>query len=67
MVERGLKETIYVKLEPLSLNSGGGLQHHLSAAYSAILASLLRPFNSRSHFFMWPNDTYDGRVGQLRT
>ena len=37
--ERGVKEAIYVQLEKPSLNSGGGLRHHLSATYNAVLGA----------------------------
>ena len=33
--ERGVKEAIYVHLEKPSISRGGGLRHHVSAAYIA--------------------------------
>ena len=47
--ERGVKESIYIKLEQLSLNRGGGLQHYLSPTYNAVLSSLPRHLNNHSH------------------
>ncbi len=44
--ERGVKETICVKVEKPSLNRGGGLRHHLSPIYSAALSSPPRRFNN---------------------
>ena len=44
--ERGVKEAIYVKVEKPSLNRGGGLRHHLSPIYNAVLSSLPRRFNN---------------------
>ncbi len=38
--ERGVKEAIYVKVEQPSLNRGGGLRHHLSPAYNAVLKTV---------------------------
>ncbi|XP_060769143.1 mitochondrial outer membrane protein SLC25A46 isoform X1 [Neoarius graeffei] len=35
--ERGVKEAIFVNLERPSPNRGGGLRHHLSATYNAVL------------------------------
>ena len=42
--ERGVKESIYVKLERLSLNRGRGqrLTYYLPPTYNAALSSLLR-------------------------
>ena len=40
--DRGVKESIYVKLEQPSLNRGGGLRHYLSPIYKAVLSSLHR-------------------------
>ncbi|XP_012811622.2 uncharacterized protein LOC105946468, partial [Xenopus tropicalis] len=42
--ERGVKEAIHVKVEKPSLNRGGGLRHHLSATYNAVLTSVPRQF-----------------------
>ena len=47
--ERGVKEAIHVKLERPSLNRGGGLRHHLSPTYNAVLRALPRRCNNRSH------------------
>ena len=47
--ERGVKEAIYIKLERPSLNRGGGLQHHLSPFYNAVLSSLPKQLNNHSH------------------
>ena len=44
--ERGVREAIYVKVEKPSLNRGGGLRHHLSPTYNAVLSSLPRRFNN---------------------
>lgn len=44
--ERGVKEAIYVKVEKPSLNRGGGLRHHLSQIYNAVLSSLPRRLNN---------------------
>ena len=40
MVERGVKESIYVKLERPSLNGADGLQHYFSPTHIAVLSSL---------------------------
>ncbi|XP_061603008.1 uncharacterized protein LOC133464838 [Cololabis saira] len=40
--ERGVREAIYVKVERPSLNRGGGLRHHLSSSYNAVLKTLPR-------------------------
>ena len=47
--ERGVKESIYVKLEQRSLNRGVGLQHYLSPTYNTVLSSLPRQLNNYSH------------------
>ena len=47
--ERGVKESIHVKLEPPSLNRGGGLRHYLSPSYNAVLSSLPRQLNNHWH------------------
>ena len=43
--ERGVKESIYVKLEQPSLNRRGGLRHYISLAYN----TALRQLNNHSH------------------
>lgn len=40
-----MKEAIYIKLEWLSLNRGGGLLHHLSTTNCAVLGFLPRQIN----------------------
>ncbi|XP_050957575.1 uncharacterized protein LOC127158535, partial [Labeo rohita] len=45
--ERGVKEAIYVKVERPSLNRGGGLRHHLSSSYNAVLRTLPRRFTDK--------------------
>ncbi|XP_049914604.1 uncharacterized protein LOC126398968 [Epinephelus moara] len=57
--ERGVKEAIYVKLEKPSLNRGGGLRHHLSPTYNAVLSSLPRRCNS-----LTSNDCNDHRCSR---
>ena len=47
--ERGMKEAIYVHLEKSSLNRGGGLRHHLSVTYNAVLGALPRRINPHTH------------------
>ena len=47
--ERGVKESIYVKLEQPSWNRGGGLSHDLSPTYNAILSSLPRQLKTTIH------------------
>ncbi|XP_054861960.1 uncharacterized protein LOC129347772 [Amphiprion ocellaris] len=47
--ERGVKEAIHVKLERPSLNRGGGLRHHLSPTYNAVLRALPRRCSHLSH------------------
>ena len=47
--ERGIKESIFVKLERLSLNRGCVLKHHLSVIYNAVLSSLPRQLNIHSN------------------
>ena len=57
--ERGVKEAIYVHLEKPSLNRGGGLRHHLSATYNAVLGALPRRINPHSHLgTMWVVTTH---------
>ena len=46
--KRGVKESIYVKLEWPSLNRGGGLWHNLTPTYNAGLSSLSRQLNNHS-------------------
>ena len=66
--ERGVKESISVKLELLSLNSGGGLRHYLSPTYNAALSSLPRQFNNHSHLGSpSPNNPHQGRLDQRPT
>lgn len=48
--KRGVKEAMSIKMEQPSIKIGGGLRHHLSATYCAILTSLLWQFNNHSHF-----------------
>ena len=50
--ERGVKEAIYVHLEKPSLNRGGGLRHHLSATYNAVLGALPRRINPHTHLVL---------------
>ena len=47
--ERGVKESIHVKLEWPSLNRGGGLRHYLSPTYNAVLSYPHRQLNNHSH------------------
>ena len=47
--ERGVKESIFVKLEQLSLNGECGLRHYLSITYNAVLSSPPRQLNNLSH------------------
>ena len=47
--ERGVKKAIYVRLEKPSLNKGGGLRHHLSETYNAVLGALPRRFDPHTH------------------
>ena len=49
--ERGVKEAMYVHPEKPSLNRGGGLRHHLSATYNAVLGALPRQINSIHTWF----------------
>ena len=48
--ERGVKESIYVKLEQLSWNRGDGLRHYLSPTSYGVLSSLPRQLNN---FHTW--------------
>ena len=48
--ERGVKESIYVKIEKPSLNRGGGLRFHLSPIYNAALATVAKRLNNKD----WP-------------
>ena len=45
--ERGVKESIYVKIEKPSLNRGGGLRFHLSPIYNAALATVPKRLNNK--------------------
>jgi len=45
--EKGVKESIYVKIEKPSLNRGGGLRHHLSPIYNAALAAVPKRLNNK--------------------
>ncbi|OCU02231.1 hypothetical protein XELAEV_18007992mg [Xenopus laevis] len=47
--ERDVKEAIHVKVEKPSLNRGGGLRHHLSATYNAVLTSVPWRIQNTSH------------------
>ena len=65
MFDRGVKESIYVKLECSFLNRGGGLRHYLSPNYNAALSSLLRQLNNHSHLgSSSPSYQHKGRLGQ---
>ena len=46
--EREVKKAIYVKLEQLSLNRGGGVRHQLFATYT-VLKSLPEKLNHSSY------------------
>ena len=60
--ERGVKEAIYTRVEKPSLNRGGGLRHHLSPTYNAVLSSLPRKLNKRN-LLVSGEETNDGRSG----
>ena len=45
--ERGVKESIYCKIEKPSLNRGGGLRFHLSPIYNAALATVPKRLNNK--------------------
>ena len=47
--ERGVKESIYIKLERPSLNREGGLRHYLSPTNNTVLSSLSRQLNNHPH------------------
>lgn len=53
--ERGVKKAIYTWTEKLSLNRGGGLQHHLFPTYNAVLSSFPRKLNKHSHLVSCEN------------
>jgi len=55
LVNKGVKETIYVKLEKPSLIRGGGLRYHLSRTYNAALTLFPRRFHN--HSYEWFSDT----------
>ena len=44
-----VKEAVYVKVEKPYLKRGGGLRHHLSPIYNAVLSSLPWRWNKHSH------------------
>ncbi len=60
--ERGVKEAIYTRVEKPLLNRGGGLRHHLSPTYNAVLSSLPRKLNKRN-LLVSGEETNDGRSG----
>ena len=61
--ERGVKKAIYVRLEKPSLNKGGGLRHHLSTTYNALLGALPRRFNPHTHLGLSePEVSHESRV-----
>lgn len=62
--KRGVKESIYVKLEQPSLNTGGGLQHYLSPTSYGELSSLSRHLNYHSHLgSSSPSNPHEGKLG----
>ena len=63
--ERGVKESIYVKLDQPSFNSGGGLRHCLSLTYNAAWSSLTRQIKNHS-LLGSPSlsNPHEGQLGQ---
>ncbi|XP_060756880.1 uncharacterized protein LOC132867932 [Neoarius graeffei] len=62
--ERGVKEAIFVNLERPSLNRGGGLRHHLSNIYKAVLDTLPRRLGVRQDPAVF-GDSQEDRESQI--
>ena len=62
------KESTQVKLEQLSLNKGGGVRHHLSPTYYAVMSSPSRQLNNHSHLGSpSSSNPREGQLGQRPT
>ena len=65
---RGIKQSICVKLEQLSLNRGGDLWDYLSPTDNGVLSSLHRHLNNHSHQGSpSSSDPHEGLFGQRPT
>ena len=66
--ERGVLESIDIKLERPSLTRGAGLRYYLSPAYDTVLSSLPRQLNNYSHLrSSTPRNPHKNLLGQQPT